>query len=105
MDSLGESNDIDGPDIRADVPRYRTTDGIGDEPSLPGLLSQTPENEAILRVGGAEGSHAAIAMRNTDPVIAVRRNSKTWIRDSSGFGARHETLRTIKCLGRGIWQK
>jgi len=87
-----------------------TTNAIGDAPTLPDLLSQIPEDETILSVGGdgaydTRDCHAAIAGRGADPVIPVRRNGKTWTRDGPGVDARNETLRAIKRLGRAIWKK
>jgi IS5 family transposase len=87
-----------------------TTNAIGDAPTLPDLLSQIPEDETILSVGGdgaydTRDCHAAIAGRGADPVILVRRNGKTWTKDGPGVDARNETLRAMKRLGRAIWKK
>ena len=87
-----------------------TTNSIGDAPTLPDLLSQIPEDETILSVGGdgaydTRDCHAAIAERGADPVIPVRRNGKTWAGDAPGVDARNETLRAMKRLGRAIWKK
>lgn len=87
-----------------------TTNAIGDAPTLPNLLSQIPEDETILSVGGdgaydTRDCHAAIAGRGADPVIPVRRNGKAWTKDGPGVDARNETLRAMKQLGRAIWKK
>lgn len=87
-----------------------TTNAIGDAQTLPDLLAQIPEDEAILSVGGdgaydTRDSHAAIAGRGADPVIPVRRNGKAWAKDGPGVEARNETLRAMKQLGRAIWKK
>ena len=87
-----------------------TTNAAGDAQTLPDLLSQFPEEEMILSVGGdgaydTRDSHAAIAGRGADPVIPVRRNGKAWTKDGPGVDARNETLRAMKQLGRAIWKK
>lgn len=87
-----------------------TTNAIGDAPVLPALLAQIPTDERIASVGGdgaydTKKCHAAIAGRDADPVIPVRRNGRPWTKDGPGVDARNETLRAIKRLGRAIWKK
>jgi len=87
-----------------------TTNAIGDAPTLPDLLAQIPEDEMILSVGGdgaydTKSCHAAIAQRNADAIIPVRRNGRPWKEDGPGTIARNETLWAMKQLGRAIWKK
>ncbi len=87
-----------------------TTNAIGDAPTLPDLLAQIPADETILSVGGdgaydTKGCHAAIAEREAQAIIPVRRNGRPWKEDGPGAAARNETLRAIKRLGRTIWKK
>ncbi len=99
--------DADTLDIRAiEV----TTNGMGDAPVLPDLLTQIPNDEQILTVGGdgaydTRNCHAAIAARKAEAVIPVRRNGRIWTTDGPGVEARNETLRATKLLGRAIWKK
>lgn len=87
-----------------------TTNAIGDAPVLPDLLAQIPADELIISVGGdgaydTRKCHAAIAGRDAEAVIPVRRNGRLWTKDGPGVDARNETLRAIKRLGRTIWKK
>lgn len=87
-----------------------TTNAIGDAPTLPDLLAQIPDDEAILSVGGdgaydTRGCHAAIAGRGAEAIIPVRRNGRPWTKDGPGVDARNETLHATKRLGRPIWKK
>ena len=87
-----------------------TTNAIGDAPMLPNLLAQIPQDEQILSVGGdgaydTRACHAAIAERDADAVIPVRRNGRPWTKDGPGVDARNEALRATKRLGRAIWKK
>jgi IS5 family transposase len=87
-----------------------TTNAIGDAPTLPDLLAQIPADETILSVGGdgaydTKGCYAAIAEREAQAIIPVRRNGRPWKEDGPGAAARNETLRAIKRLGRTIWKK
>lgn len=87
-----------------------TTNAVGDAQTLPALLAQIPDDEAILTVSGdgaydTRGCHKAIAERSADPVIPVRRNGKPWTKDGPGVEARNETLRATKRFGRAIWKK
>lgn len=87
-----------------------TTNAIGDAPVLPDLLAQIPADEPMLSVGGAGAydtrkCHAAIAEREAEAIIPVRRNGQPWQKDGPGVDARNETLRAIKRLGRTIWKK
>lgn len=80
-----------------------TTNANGEAPTLPDLLAQIPEDETILSVGGdgaydTKGCHAAIAKRDAEAVIPVRRNGRPWKEEGPGAAARNETLRTIKRL-------
>ncbi len=49
--------------------------------------------------------HAAIAGRDAEAVIPVRRNGRPWQEGGPGVDARNETLHAIKGLGRTIWKK
>jgi hypothetical protein len=76
-----------------------TTNAIGDAPTLPGLLAQIPEDEQILSVGGdgaydTRACHAAIAEREADAVIPVRRNGRPWTKDGPGVDARNKAARS-----------
>lgn len=87
-----------------------TTDAIGDAPVLPDLLAQIPADEPISSVGGdgaydTKKCHAAIAERDAEAIIPVRRNGRPWKEDGPGTAARNETMRAIKRLGRTIWKK
>ena len=87
-----------------------TTNAIGDAPVLPDLLAQIPADEQIRSVGGdgaydTKKCHAAIAERDAEAIIPVRRNGRPWKEDGPGTAARNETLRAIKRLGRTIWKK
>ena len=87
-----------------------TTNAIGAAPVLPDLLAQIPADEPIRSVGGdgaydTKKCHAAIAERDAEAIIPVRRNGRPWQEDSPGTAARNETLRSIKRLGRTIWKK
>ncbi len=87
-----------------------TTNAIGDAPVLPDLLAQIPEDEPIYSVGGdgaydTRKCHAAIAARDAQAIIAVRRNGRTWEKDGPGVQALNETLCAIRRLGRTIWKK
>ena len=87
-----------------------TTNAIGDAPTLPKLLAQIPEDELILSVSGdgaydTRDCHAAIARRDADAVILVRRNGQPWTKDGLGVDARNEALRATKRVGRAIWKK
>tara|TARA_R110000782_G_scaffold268047_1_gene364007 strand:- start:14434 stop:15090 length:657 start_codon:yes stop_codon:yes gene_type:complete len=87
-----------------------TTNAIGDAPVLPDLLAQIPKDEKISSVGGdgaydTKKCHAAIAEREAQAIIPVRRNGRPWKEYGPGVQARNETLRAIKRLGRIIWKK
>ncbi len=87
-----------------------TTNAIGDAPVLPGLLAQIPKGETILSVGGdgaydTRNCHAAIAARNAQAIIPVRRNGRPWMKEGLGVQARNEALRAIKRFGRTIWKR
>jgi IS5 family transposase len=87
-----------------------TTNAIGDAPVLPDLLAQIPADEQISSVGGdgaydTKKCHAAIAERDAEAIIPVRRNGRPWKEDGPGTAARNATLRAIKRLGRTIWKK
>ena len=87
-----------------------TTNAIGDAPVLPDLLAHIPEDEQISSVGGdgaydTKKCHAAIAEREAQAIIPVRRNGRPWKEDGPGAAARNETLRAIKRFGRTIWKK
>ena len=87
-----------------------TTNAIGDAPILPNLLAQIPTSETILRVSGdgaydTKKCHGAIAARDAEATIPVRRNVRPWTKEGLGVKARNEALRAIKRLGRTIWKK
>lgn len=87
-----------------------TTNAIGDAQTLPDLLVQIPADETIVSVGGdgaydTRDCHAAIAGRDAEPIIPVRRNGRPWTKDGPGVDARNETLHATKRLGRAIWKK
>ena len=87
-----------------------TTNAIGDAPTLPGFLAQTPKSEQILSVGkdGAYDTrdcHAASAGHGTDAVIPLRRNRQPWAKGGPGLDARNKALRATKRLGHAIWKK
>ena len=95
------------PDAESAVQSAAAT---GNAPVLPDLLAQIPADEQIRSVGGdgaydTKKRHAAIAERDAEAVIPVRRNGRTWKEDGPGPAARNETLRAIKRLGRTIWKK
>ncbi|SES15712.1 Transposase DDE domain-containing protein [Sphingobium sp. YR768] len=77
-----------------------TTNAIGDAPVLPDLLAQIPKDEKISSVGGdgaydTKKCHAAIAKREAQAIIPVRRNGRPWKEDGPGTAARNETVRAI----------
>ena len=87
-----------------------TSNRVGDAQVLPDLLNQIPRDERIDSVS-ADGaydtkrSHSAIAERDAEAIIPVRKNGKPWKENTPGASARNETLRATERLGRGIWKK
>lgn len=60
-----------------------THNSIGDAPMLRNLLGQIPPEEAIASVSGdgaydTKGCHEAIALRQADAIIPIRKNAKLW---------------------------
>jgi hypothetical protein len=87
-----------------------TASNVGDAPMLQELLEQIPTNQGIASVSGdgaydTKGCHNAIALRQAQAVIPVRRNGQPWRRGPAGACARNEILRATKRLGRSVWKK
>ncbi|MDZ7854814.1 IS5 family transposase [Sphaerotilus sp.] len=87
-----------------------TDNSVGDAPMLPELLSQIPDEEAVLSVSGdgaydTQDCHDAIAERGAEAVIPTRKNAQPWKAKRPGAAARNEILRATNRLGRGIWKK
>lgn len=83
---------------------------VGDAQVLPELLNQIPRDERIDSVSGdgaydTKNGHAAIADRDAEAIIPVRRNGKLWKENTLGARARNETLLATERLGRTIWKK
>lgn len=82
----------------------------GDGEVLPDLLAQVPEEEPIAEIGGdgaydTRAAYAAAAARNAALLVPPRHNGRPWTTPTSGAGARNETLRSIKHLGRRLWKR
>ncbi|NDV12288.1 IS5 family transposase [Crenobacter caeni] len=87
-----------------------TGNGVGDAPILPELLKQIPPDEPIASVStdGAydtKACHAAIAARNAEAIIPVRKNGRPWKEDGAGARERNEILRATRRLGSTIWKR
>lgn len=87
-----------------------TSNRVGDAQVLPDLLNQIPQDERIDSVSGdgaydTKRDHTAIAERNAEAIIPVRKNGKPWKENTPGAQARNETLRAMQRLGRAIWKK
>ncbi len=87
-----------------------TSNRVGDAEVLPDLLNQIPQDKQIDFVIGdgaydAKRDHTAIAERNAEAIIPVRKNGKPWKENTPGAKARNETLRATQRLGRAIWKK
>ena len=87
-----------------------TSNRVGDAQVLPDLLNQIPQEERIDSVSGdgaydTKRDHTAIAERNAETIIPVRKNGKPWKENTLGAQARNETLRAMQRLGRAIWKK
>lgn len=87
-----------------------TDNSIGDAPMLPYLLGQVSTEEQIASVSGdgaydTKGCHEAIALRQADAIIPIRKNAKPWKLNRLGAAARNEILRATRRLGRTIWKK
>jgi hypothetical protein len=87
-----------------------TDNSIGDAPMLPNLLGQISTEEQIASVSGdgsydTKGCHEAIALRQADAIIPIRKNAKPWRLNRLGAAARNEILRATRRLGRTIWKK
>jgi len=87
-----------------------TSNRLGDAQVLPDLLNQIPRDERIDSVRGdgaydTKKGHTAIAERDAEAIIPVRKNGKPWKANTPGAQARNETLRAMKRLGRAIWEK
>ena len=75
-----------------------TDNSIGDAPMLPNLLGQIPLEEQLASVSGdgaydTKGCHEAIALRQADAIIPIRKNAKPWKMNRIGATARNEILR------------
>jgi len=84
-----------------------TDNSIGDAPMLPNLLGQIPLEEQLASVSGdgaydTKGCHEAIALRQADAIIPIRKNAKPWKVNRTGAAARNEILRATRRLGRTI---
>lgn len=87
-----------------------TDNHTGDATMLPELLSQIPATEGLVTVitDGAHETrlcHTAIAECGAAAIIPPRRNGQFWKGNSRGNQARHESLRSVKYLGRTLWKK
>ena len=87
-----------------------TSNRVGDAQVLPELLNQIPRDERIDSVSGdgaydTKKDYAAIAERDAEAIIPVRKNGKLWKENTPGARARNETLRATERLGRTIWKK
>ena len=87
-----------------------TSNRVGDAQVLPDLLNQIPRDERIASVSGdgaydTKKDYAAIAERDAEAIIPVRKNGKLWKENTPGARARNETLRATERLGRTIWKK
>ncbi|WP_194714281.1 IS5 family transposase [Noviherbaspirillum soli] len=87
-----------------------TDNSIGDAPMLPNLLGQIPPEEQLASVSGdgaydTKGCHEAIALRQADAIIPIRKNAKPWKANRTGAAARNEILRARRRLGRTICKK
>ncbi len=87
-----------------------TDNRTGDATLLPELLSQIPATEGLVIVttDGAYDTrlcHAAIGERGAAAIIPPRRNDQFWKGNSWGNQARNESLRSLKYLGRTLWNK
>ena len=70
---------------------------------LPDFLSQIPpdqEHSSVTADGAYDTRkcHDAIAARNADAVILLRKNAKMWKSDTAGAKARNEVVRPSKYL-------
>ena len=86
-----------------------TSNRVGDAQVLPDLLNQIPGEERIESVSGdgaydTKKSHTAIAERDAEAIIPVRKNGKPWKENTPGANVRNETLRATERLGRAIWK-
>ncbi len=76
-----------------------------DDPILPELLGQIPDDEQIGTVT-ADGAydtrrcHATITGRQAIPIIPIRKNGRAWKEDCPAAKARNEALRATKRFGR-----
>lgn len=87
-----------------------TSNRVGDAQVLPDLLNQIPGDERIDSVSGdgaydTKRGHTAIAERDAEAIIPVRKNGKPWKENTPGASARNETLRATEKLGRALWKK
>ena len=87
-----------------------TPNSVGDAPMLPALLGQIDPEEAVLSVSGdgaydTKGCHEAIALRQAQAIIPVRKNARPWKENRSGAAVRNEILRATERLGRAIWKR
>lgn len=87
-----------------------TDNSIGDAPMLPELMKQIPASEQVLTVSGdgaydTKDCYEAIASRQADAIIPVRKNDQPWKGKSAGTQARNDTLAATGHLGRILWRK
>jgi hypothetical protein len=87
-----------------------TPNSVGDAPMLPALLGQIDPEEAVLSVSGdgaydTKGCHEAIALRQAQAIIPVRKNARPWKENRPGAAVRNEILRATERLGRAIWKR
>ncbi len=74
-----------------------TSNSIGDAPVLPDLLAQIPSNEMLVSVVGdgaydTKGCYAAIASRDAEAIIPVRKNGKHWKENTVGASTRNKCI-------------
>ncbi len=77
---------------------------------MPDFLNQILGKERIESVSGdgaydTKKSHTAIAERDAEAIIPMRKNGKPWKENTPGASVRSETLRATERLGRATWKK
>lgn len=86
------------------------TNNVSDSQVLGDLLDQMPQDEQIDSVD-TDGAYdtkqccQVIADRQAHTVIPPRKNAKPWKDTMTSSLERNELLRTVKYLGRTLWQK
>jgi hypothetical protein len=82
----------------------------GDNPILPDLLDQIPDDEQIGSVT-ADGAydtrrcHTAILEHNAKAIIPIRKNGRLWREDCPAAIARNTILRDVREEGRAAWMR